>query len=180
MEFISGDVTQLWGGVALTSKATKEQIINFFLTIYQSFLRPIILIRLLLHRLSTPNNDGNPFNWSNESSHVTSYTILPTHMAVLTLIGRWLESFPDDFICFPELLTEIDKVVKRVKLTRGPFIPHAHRLRSLVADVSRPRSKLTNNEIDNRNPHHNNLYTLVSLYSIVQFIVHVLYSVSKW
>ena len=185
MEFITGDLSQLWGGFhlsighapsptddrPLTPKATKEQIINFFFTMYQSFVRPIILMRLLLHRLAAPRHPQNPFNWClptetstlpHSPQHI-GYTVPPTQMAVLTLIGRWLDSFPDDFQDYYELQTEVKKVIKRLRLTRGPFIPHTHRLRSLMQDLSRPRTETQSLGVEEelRIPHHENLYQLV-------------------
>ncbi len=177
---------QLWGGFHLSTgpspsptenhtlspKATKEQIINFFLTTYQSFVRPIILMRLFLHRLATPKHPQNPFNWClptevstlPHSPHHVGYSIPSTQMSVLALVGHWLESFPDDFVDFSELQVEVNKVVKRLRLTRGPFIPHTHRLRSLLQDLSRPRNERhgASTEEDMRVPHHDNLYQLVS------------------
>lgn len=129
-------------------------------------------MRLLLHRLSAPKHPHNPFNWCvplevstlPSSSHHTGFTIPATQMSVLTLIGRWLESFSDDFIEYSELQFEVNRVIKRLRLTRGPFIPHTHRLRSLMQDLARPRSDRHSavEEEQTRVPHHENLYQLVS------------------
>lgn len=188
VEFITGDVLQLWGGFHLSGgsapsppqdhplspKATKEQIINFFLTTYQSFVRPIVLMRLLLHRLASPRHPQNPFNWSlpmevstlPHSPHHIGYTVPSTQMSTLALIGHWLESFPDDFLEFSELQVEVNKVVKRLRLMRGPFIPHTHCLRSLLQDLFRPRNERhgASTEEEMRVPHHDNLYQLVCGY----------------
>ena len=201
MEFItSNDVSQLWGGFNLsnglqsptgvqhfTPKATKEQTIIFFLTTYQSFVRPIIFMRLLLHRLAAPRHPQNPFNWClpsetstlPSSPHHTGFSIPATQMTVLNLIGRWLESFPDDFIDYSELQSEVNRVIKRLRLTRGPFIPHTHRLRSLMQDLARPRSNRqsgTEDEEQTRVPHHDNLYQLVSREYGVHSILVTVYS----
>lgn len=120
VEFLTESISHLWGGFSLkigpqttsndplSKKATKQQIVQFFLTCYQSFMHPLILIRLLLHRLATPCSQ-NPFDWSvtpdkhtiTSCSHTDS---IPAHqMATLRVIGRWLEDHPDDFIQYPQL-----------------------------------------------------------------------------
>lgn len=130
-------------------------------------------MRLLLHRLATPRHPQNPFNWClptetstlpHSPQHI-GYTIPSTQMSVLALIGHWLESFPDDFLDFSELQPEVNKVVKRLRLTRGPFIPHTHRLRSLMQDLGRPRNEKHSTSVEEelRVPHHDNLYQLVSV-----------------
>ena len=114
VEFLTDSTSHLWGGFSLIigpqapsnelrKKATKQQIINFFLTCYQSFMHPLILMRLLLHRLATPCSQ-NPFDWSvkpdKHSMPALSHTdSLPTHLtATLKVIGHWLEHYPDDFL----------------------------------------------------------------------------------
>ena len=72
MEIITKDPSLLWGGVNLPvpsprgkapigskkanspgghSLATEEQIVVFVLTTYKSYVHPLILMRILLHRL---------------------------------------------------------------------------------------------------------------------------------
>ena len=160
-------------GDQLAPKATKDQILDFFLTTYQSFVKPIVLMRLLLHRLATTGSQ-NPFDWSLDAekavvmttTHLTS--IPPTQTNVLKLIGQWIESYPDDFVEHPGLQQEVIKIVQRLKLVRGPYLPHAHRLKSFLQDINHPRinSLLASADDERRVPHHDNLYKLVCAYIV--------------
>lgn len=180
VEVLTDDPSQLWGGFnlalgaqsppagSLSPKATKEQILDFFLTTYQSFMHPVILMRLLLHRISSQDPES-PFNWSllPDRSTIPSTppsTPLPTIEAnVLNLIGRWLEHFPSDFQEHPQLRQSVVNIVQRLRLAKGPYTHHTHRLRSLLQDVGRPRSELLlASSSQKRVPHHENLYKLVS------------------
>ena len=181
VEFLTGDITHLWGGFTLvmgpqspagdllTPKATKEQILDFFLSTYQSFVHPIVFMRLLLHRLASKDH-GNLFDWSVQPDKSTitptphSATIPPVHMSVLNVIGRWLEMFPDDFLDHPRLQENTLRLLRRLKLARGPYIPHTHRLKSLLNDIDRPRADSSApGEERKRVPHHENLYKLVCM-----------------
>ena len=112
-------MSHLWGGFSLKSgprshgndlghRATKHQITTFFLTCYQTFVHPLILVRLLRHRLATPCSQ-NPFDWSvaTEKHSVPSFAhvdCMPAHqVATLKVIGRWLEDYPDDFLNHAQL-----------------------------------------------------------------------------
>ena len=145
MELLTSDCSSLWGGFSLmvgpqpqdseslpTLHASKDQILQFFLTTYKSFVHPLIFMRLLLHRLSY-NDSLNLFDWSNKADSTPTTTHLvsvpPTQINILNLIGQWLEMFPDDFTNYPSLKEELEKVIGRLKLARGPYIPHTHRLR---------------------------------------------------
>ena len=118
--------------------ASKDQVIQFFLTMYKSFVHPLILARLLLHRLSS-DDQLNLFDWSNDISALSPtahmVSIPPIQLSVLNLIGRWLELYSEDFCSFSSLRGEIDRVVSRLKLVRGSYIPHTHRLRYVHACV---------------------------------------------
>ena len=183
VEFLTGNTSQMWGGFDLATgpqsptgerlspKATKEQIVDFFLTTYQSFIHPVILIRLLLHRLNS-HDWINPFDWSIEPNRSTippiphSTSIPPTQINVLNLIGRWLESFPDDFLEHPQLQQDVSNVIQRLKLARGPYVPQAHKLKSFMMDISRPRAdNSVNIDATKRVPHHENLFKLVGAVS---------------
>ena len=179
VEYLTGDVQYLWGGFTLTMrhqspsgqtlnpKATKEQIFDFFLTTYQSFLRPTIFMRLLLHRL-TSQDPGNPFDWSVQPDNISpaphSSGVPPTQMNVLNIITRWMELFPNDFLEHPQLQDEVLSIIQRLKFARGGYIPYIHRLKSLLGEITHPRvdSSLAGGEIRERVPHHENLYSLVS------------------
>lgn len=89
-------------------------------------------------RLDTQQEAINPFNWSVEledvrHSHISS--IHPTHQAVLSLIGQWLESFPEDFRNLPQLRDYVMEVLQRLKRLRGVYTPQTHQLRSLLHDL---------------------------------------------
>ena len=128
---LTGKLSLLWGGFSLTigplststdkitPKATKEQIINFFLTMYKSFIHPLVFVRLLRHRLAHPDPEGL-FDWSIEDKSSSSSSpnakttptsfIPPEQLNVFKLIGRWMEACPDDFIKYPLLQVEVEQV----------------------------------------------------------------------
>ena len=146
MDLLTSDPAKLWGGFSLVGgphsskkdasgpslQASKDQVFQFFLTMYKSFVHPLILMRLLLHRLCS-QDPLNLFDWSGKPMSVPSasqpVSIPPTQASVLNLIGRWLELHGDDFTEYPFLRQELEKVILRLKLVRGPYIPHTHRLR---------------------------------------------------
>ena len=130
VEMLTGKLSLLWGGFSLTigplppstekitPKATKEQIINFFLTMYKSFVHPLVFVRLLRHRLAHPDPE-NLFDWSVEDKGLSSSPnakttptsfIPPEQLNVFKLIGRWMEAYPEDYVKYPLLQTEIDQV----------------------------------------------------------------------
>ena len=55
IELLTSNTKELWGGIALRDTASglhlsREKTIDFFLMTYRSFLHPLLLMRLLLHR----------------------------------------------------------------------------------------------------------------------------------
>ena len=141
LEFLTESVSHLWGGFSLRSgprshgnelgkRATRQQITTFFLTCYQSFVHPLVLSRLLLHRLATPCSQ-NPFDWSmnlDKRGSTPSYAhldSLPSHQAAtLKVIGRWLEDHPDDFLDHPQLLVSgVDTPSLPLSLSLPPSLP---------------------------------------------------------
>ena len=123
VEFLTESISHLWGGFSLKSgprnhgndlghRATKQQITTFFLTCYQTYMHPVILTRLLLHRLATPCSQ-NPFDWSlnpdKRSLSCSHADSMPAHQATtLKVVVRWLEDHPDDFISHPLLSVSVD------------------------------------------------------------------------
>jgi hypothetical protein len=85
---------------------------------YKSFVHPLIFVRLLRHRLAHPDPE-NLFDWSieeksnssspNAKTTPTSF-IPPEQLNVFKLIGRWMESHPEDFIKYPLLQVEVEQV----------------------------------------------------------------------
>ena len=126
---LTDKLSLLWGGFSLaigplspstekiTPKATKEQTVNFFLTMYKTFVHPLVFVRLLRHRLAHPDTE-NLFDWSAEdkssSSPSTKTTptsfIPPEQLNVFKLIGRWMEAHPEDFVKYPLLQSEVEQV----------------------------------------------------------------------
>ena len=171
----------LWGGFSLAigplssaaekiNKASNEQIINFFLTMYKSFIHPLVFVRLLRHRLAVPGSES-VFDWSVDMSSnspdikATPMPVIPPEqLNVFKLIGCWMESYPEDFVKYPLLQTEVEHVISRLRCVRGVYLPHTHRLKSLLQDVNRPQSESAVTDIveEKREPHHENLYKLVS------------------
>ena len=150
IELLISDPSQLWGGFSLmvgphaqdhppfsVLHASKDQVLQFFLTMYKSFAHPLILIRLLLHRLSLKDT-LNLFDWSKDSSSFSNSST--THLAsipsmqinILNLIGRWLETFPDDFVECMELKKEVERLLGHLKMAAGPYLPHSNKLRYFV------------------------------------------------
>ena len=173
----------LWGGFSLAmgplssatdkikTKASKEQIINFFLTMYKTFVHPLVFVRLLRHRLSMPDPEAL-FDWSTkaqESSPTIKQTVATfvplEQLNVFKLIGWWMESHPEDFVKYPDLQLEAEQMTLRLRAVRGAYLPHTHRLKSLLQDVNRPQneSMVADAGEEKRAPHHDNLYKLVSL-----------------
>ena len=153
------------------ARPSRDQIFTFFVYMFQSFLNPIILMRLLKHRLaeSDPHETGNPFDWSVEPDKTSIRplsgiaAVPPVRFATLKLITHWMEIFPEDFLRHGELGETVVAIVQRMNLVRGPYLPQMHRLRSLLGDLSRPRrDSSVSMEAKTRTPHHNNLQQLVS------------------
>lgn len=116
--------------------ASKDQVLQFFLTMYKSFVHPLIFVRLLRHRLSCEDS-LHLFDWSNDISSISPtsahlVSVPSTQLNVLNVIGRWLELFGEDVVMYPSLRGELERVVSRLKLVRGPYIPHTHRLRYAI------------------------------------------------
>ena len=176
--------SMLWGGFSLAmgplssatdkikTKASKEQIINFFLTMYKTFVHPLVFVRLLRHRLSLPDPEAL-FDWATKPKISSSPTIKqtlatfvpPEQLNVFKLIGWWMESHPEDFVKYPDLQLEVEQVTLRLRSVRGAYLLHTHRLKSLLQDVNRPPNESTVADMseEKRSPHHENLYKLVSL-----------------
>ena len=89
-------------------------------------------------RLDTQQEDFNPFNWSiePENVHHSHLSSIPhTHQSVLSLIGQWLETFPEDFRNAIQLRDYVGDLLQRLKRLRGVYTPHSHQLRSLLHDL---------------------------------------------
>ena len=181
VEMLTDKLSLLWGGFTLSvgplsptadkaePKASKEQIVNFFLTMYKTFIHPLVFVRLLRHRLAWPDPD-NLFDWSIESNSSSpnikatpTQIIPPEQLNVFKLIGRWMESYAEDFVKYPLLQVEVEQVVSRLRSVRGAYLSHTHRLRSLLQDVDRPLNESSVADVteEKREPHHENLFKLV-------------------
>ena len=182
VEMLTDKLLMLWGGFSLAmgplssaadkinTKASKEQIISFFLTMYKTFVHPLIFVRLLRHRLSMPDPE-TLFDWSTKVK-TNSPTIKPTvitsippeQLNVFKLISWWMESFPEDFVKYADLQLEVEQVILRLRSVRGAYLPHTHRLKSLLQDVNRPPNEGVVADVsdEKRAPHHENLFKLVS------------------
>ena len=192
---LTGNLPLLWGGFSLTvgplspttekitPKASREQIVNFFLTMYKSFVHPLIFVRLLRHRLAHPDPE-NLFDWSVElktsspSTKTSSTSFIPAEqLNVFKLIGHWIEACPEDFVEYPSLQSEMEHIVARLRSVRGAYLPHTHRIRSLLQDANRAPSDSAVADVteEKRQPHHENLYKLVS---VSHFVVSCMYCLS--
>ena len=82
VELITGNCRMLWGGIPLRDSSgrhflSREKTVEFFLTTFRSFVDPLILMRLLLHR---SHNHSCMFTDTHTDRH--------THTHMLTLTGK--------------------------------------------------------------------------------------------
>ena len=155
---LTKDVHLLWGGASITPPSpnekkpnvrngnskvrsktlqpTEHQIINFILGTYQTFIHPIIFMRLLLHCFREPDSYKNFSNLSAEceNPHMEHYAPLPVlHARIMRIWIAWLENYPNDFVDYPTMRTELSELIAPMKLIDGPYAPCASRLEILLS-----------------------------------------------
>ena len=158
---------------------SENQIVNFILSTYQTFVHPIIFMRLLLHRFHEPAayerfatpklldvdsvNDGLGGATATGSGPMEHYAPLPiVHARLMRVWIAWLENYADDFRTFPTLRDELSVLVGPMRSIDGPYAPCASRLEQLLAktatvDGSWPANNINVYHFESES-HHNILY----------------------
>lgn len=143
----------------LRSMPTEYQIINFILSTYQTYIHPVIFMRLLLHRFREPS----PYRQfrslhEEEDSHMEHYAPLPVlHARLMRVWIAWLENYPDDFVNFPTLKNELSDLIAPMRCIDGPYSPCANRLDTLLSKTSEMSVNLNVYRFESES-HHNILY----------------------
>lgn len=127
---------------------------NFILSTYQTFVHPIIFMRLLLHRFREPaayerfappkfmsdgdSDDGVDYGVVTPGSGpMEHYAPLPiVHGRLMRVWIVWLEHYADDFRTFPTLCDELAVLIGPMRSIDGPYAPCASRLEQLLAKVA--------------------------------------------
>ncbi|XP_028412259.1 uncharacterized protein LOC114535076 [Dendronephthya gigantea] len=137
----------LWGGVPLLSptpknrtrmkvakrksRATEEQVIEFFLATYSTYTNPIVLMRLLAHRFREPALNSL---FDEETGVFKDQTrCLPfIHISLMRIWVAWLEKFPQDFRENSTLQIELGNLIDNLATRQGPYLVCAQHLESLL------------------------------------------------
>ena len=138
---------------------SENQIVNFILSIYQTFVHPIIFMRLLLHRFREPNA-YQPFTSIEEDTHVPMehYAPLPIiHARLMRVWIGWLENYADDFVTFPILRDELSVLIVPMRSIDGPYTPCANKIEQLLMKSVDPSSDMNVYNFESES-NHNILY----------------------
>lgn len=161
VEIITNNPSLLWGGLNLPpwsgrskkhswykstnsnhkQMATEDQIVDFLLTTYKSFVHPTILMRLLLHRFHDPWF-GKYFDGDPSTGQMQAYSPLPVlHIYLMRLWTAWLDNYPEDFVNNPVMASELSEVILPLRQAGGPYLPCAEILEYLIHSVMERASK---------------------------------------
>ncbi|KAL9975174.1 hypothetical protein ACROYT_G012301 [Oculina patagonica] len=162
VEIITHNPSLLWGGLNLppwsgrTKKhswyktsspghkqmATDDQIVDFVLTTYKSYMHPSIFMRLLLHRFHDPWF-GKYFDGDPSTGQMQDYSPLPVlHIHLMRLWTAWLEKYPEEFVNNPVIATELSVVmIHPLRQAGGPYLPCAEILEDLIQSLVERASK---------------------------------------
>jgi len=161
VEITTNNPSLLWGGFSLppwsgrskkhswyksTSPnnkrmATEDQIVDFLLTTYKSFVHSAILMRLLLHRFHDPWF-GKYFDGDPSTGQMQDYSPLPVlHIHLMRLWTAWLDNYPEDFVNNPVMASELSEVILPLRQAGGPYLPCAEILEHLIHSVVERASK---------------------------------------
>lgn len=166
-----------------TSTPSESQIVNFILSTYQTFVHPIIFMRLLLHRFREPSayerfsplvepdsisaleldNRDNSLIMGNNSScgPMEHYAPLPiVHARLMRVWIAWLEQYPEDFRGFPTLREELAVLIRPMRSIDGPYAPCASKLEQLLGRTDDSTSSMLSSNVYQftSESHHNVLY----------------------
>eukprot|EP00111_Clytia_hemisphaerica_P006364 TCONS_00018439-protein len=139
---------------------SENQIINFILSTYQTFVHPIIFMRLLLHRFREPNA-YKMFHLIQDEQQgpMEHYAPLPIiHARLMRVWICWLENYAQDFVTFPTLKDELSILTNPMRSIDGPYAPCASKLEQLLFKVADTASANTNVYRFESESHHNILY----------------------
>ncbi|XP_031563112.1 uncharacterized protein LOC116298715 [Actinia tenebrosa] len=140
-------------------KATDDQIVDFILTMYPSFVHPIIFMRLLIHRFRDPWFDKY-FDGDPTTGQIEEYGPLPiVHIHLMRLWKTWLDKYPEQFITYPTLASELSCLFLPMKRAGGPYLPCAESLENLLVGLEdySPGAKKDDSQLINH-CHHSLLY----------------------
>ena len=150
------DIFLLWGGSEVSPSAsnqkkansrhqanksrlrgvpTEYQIMNFVLSTFQTFVHPVIFMRLLLHRFREPDA-YNIFRClhDDDAPHMEHYAPLPViHARLMRVWIAWLENYPEDFVNFPTVKKELSELISPMRCIDGPYAPCANRLEIMLS-----------------------------------------------
>ncbi|XP_047134690.1 uncharacterized protein LOC100197014 isoform X1 [Hydra vulgaris] len=163
---LTTNIEMLWGGIScptrnktrIQSIPNENQIINFVIKMYQTFVHPVILMRLLLHRFREPKAYAAFISYNNTSTTIEYYAPLPTiHARLVRFWIAWLEVGLEDFKTYPIIRNELCEVVSSMKAIGGPYAPCADYLGKLL---SKSHEELCSKNVYRSPPvnHHNDLY----------------------
>eukprot|EP00794_Sanderia_malayensis_P018095 gene18095-19903_t len=182
---LTKDIHLLWGGSALAPPSpgekkgnarsnnisvgketnrhapSEQQILNFILTTYQSFVHPVIFIRLTLHRFHDPTY-YKVFEELEETGEVASMrdhiSLPPVHARLMRVWVTWLENYPGDFRRCPIILEELSELIEPMKLVAGPYLPCADRLEAIMNKIKADGSSRGSERSNHSESHHDILY----------------------
>jgi len=138
---------------------SENQIVNFILSIYQTFVHPIIFMRLLLHRFREPTA-YSAFTSIEEDIHapMEHYAPLPiVHARLMRVWIGWLENHADDFVTFPVLRDELSVLIGPMRSIDGPYTPCANKIDQLLMKSAERSSDINVYNFESES-HHNILY----------------------
>ena len=163
---LTTNIEILWGGIGCPAKnkvrvrsnPNENQIIDFVIKMYQTFVHPVIFMRLLLHRFREPKAYAAFVNLNHTNTTMEHYAPLPIiHARLVRIWIAWLESELEDFKIYPIIREELFELIVPMKIIDGPYAPCAEYLERLLSTSL--ESFYTKNVY--RYPpenHHNNLY----------------------
>jgi len=180
---LTKDVHLLWGGSTLPPPSpgdkkcglrngvngkesirhtpSEQQILSFILTMYPTFVHPVILMRLLLHRFHDPIY-YKVFEEYEENGQVTSlgsFSPLPTvHARLMRVWVTWLENHPGDFRGCPSILEELGDLIEPMRAVGGPYGPCADRLDTLINKIKEDGSSRGSERSNHSENYHDPLY----------------------
>lgn len=179
---LTNDISLLWSGNSATTQIGSEkkcarnnvnksrnkgslneyQVMNFVLSTLQTYVHPIIFMRLLLHRFRETNVFKLFLNLNEdcEIPHMEHYAPLPVlHARLMRLWKCWLENYPNDFIMFPAIKAELALLIPPMKIIDGPYALCAHLLESLLNKLKEISIYSSMYHIEYEG-HHNSLYEI--------------------
>ena len=153
------------GGKSRSKNTPSEyHITNFILSTLQTFVHPVIFMRLLLHRFHDPEAYKlflaiqDPEESMVEAPHMEHFAPLPVlHARIMRILITWLENYPNDFVTFPIIRLEVEKLIGPMKVIDGPYAPCAQKLEELFGKLCEVTVSHSVYHVEFEG-HHNHLY----------------------